>query len=1117
MAHAALSLWFNRLLARFQACQRGPRRKRRLPSRALLLELLEQRDCPTTLTQPFTPTDVVVVTGNTMNEYTPSGSLVQSFPVVYPGVLPPTDEARGVVVDPSGVALVLNGNSSPYLSAVDPATQTWAHVTASGWSLADVPGYGEIGLNQQYAFAPNMSTPDAGIVRFDFTGAGTAFATSTAYNNVTIGLDGLLYAVRASTSVVDVYDPNSMSLLRSVTLAGASGAPVDPRGVAVDAAGNIFEADWTGVIVEFDDAGNILNSLNPNDGNLTSIALAANGQVVAGTSLGDVIVTNEALPGPTIFATNELGTEAYVALVPQTTAVGISSDNNTTFTAGSAGTFTVQSNGSPTPALSETGALPSGVTFIDNGDGTATLAGTPAAGTGGVYVFTIAAQSLAGGDATQTFTLTVNEAPSITSDPATAFSLGAAGTFTVTTGNDFPTATTLTETGNLPSGVTFTDNGDGTATLAGTPNPGTLGTYPVTITADNGDGNDAVQNFTLSVLKKSVTTLTVAPTAPVYGRALTLTATALPATGLTSLSGTVTFFDGTTPIGSAVAMVGRKATLTTTAIGAGSHSFTAVYSGDSAYGPSTSPAVVKSVATASTQVYLTPSTTAPVDGQPVTLTAHVIPVFPSTVTPTGTISFMDGTNVLATVTTTNGVAILSGETLAVGTHALTAVFASDNANDNGSTSVVHNITIGHARATIALTAGPSPAVVGQTVTLTANVTVAAPGSADPSGTVTFKDGLTTLGTVSITDGVATLSTASLAPGTHTLFAYYGGDGNSTATYSLARLAVDRASTTVDLSSSPTSGLAGKPFTLTANVGVVAPGVAVPSGTVAFYHGSTLLGTGIVNNGVASFTAPKLAAGTYIFTAVYRGSAQCLDSSTHWTVTISQVGQGSTTVAVSSPASPSTVGTPVTFTATVDAVSPTDTPTGSVTFYDGTNLLGIAFLSNGSATWSAVNLSSGTHSITAAYSGDGNFAPNTSAAWTQVVQVGTTTALTVSSLAAVVGQPLTLTARVSPTSFSTFTPTGTITFMDGTNVLGTGSLTNGVATLANQTLAAGPNALTAVFASGSNLDANSTSSVVNATIAKAQTAVTFSATPSPAVYGQTVTLTANVNVLAPGAC
>ena len=66
--------------------------------------------------------------------------------------------------------------------------------------------------------------------------------------------------------------------------------------------------------------------------------------------------------------------------------------------------------GYPVAALSETGALPSGVTFVDNGNGTATLSGTPAAGTGGIYPITITATNGVTPDATQTFTLTVDQA-----------------------------------------------------------------------------------------------------------------------------------------------------------------------------------------------------------------------------------------------------------------------------------------------------------------------------------------------------------------------------------------------------------------------------------------------------------------------------------------------------------------------------------------------------------------------------------------------------------------------------------------------------------------------------------------------------------------------------------
>lgn len=92
----------------------------------------------------------------------------------------------------------------------------------------------------------------------------------------------------------------------------------------------------------------------------------------------------------------------------------------------------------------------------------------------------------------------VGQAPAITSATSTTFTVGTAGSFTVTA-TGFP-APTLSKSGTLPSGVTFVDNGNGTATLAGTPATGTAGTYPLTITAANGFLPNATQSFTLTVV-----------------------------------------------------------------------------------------------------------------------------------------------------------------------------------------------------------------------------------------------------------------------------------------------------------------------------------------------------------------------------------------------------------------------------------------------------------------------------------------------------------------------------------------------------------------------------------------------------------------------------------------
>ena len=97
-------------------------------------------------------------------------------------------------------------------------------------------------------------------------------------------------------------------------------------------------------------------------------------------------------------------------------APAITSANATTFTVGAAGTFTVTATGFPAPSIARSGgALPSGVTYVDNGNGTGTLSGTPAAGTGGTYAITFTATNGVGSNAAQNFTLTVNQAPAITS------------------------------------------------------------------------------------------------------------------------------------------------------------------------------------------------------------------------------------------------------------------------------------------------------------------------------------------------------------------------------------------------------------------------------------------------------------------------------------------------------------------------------------------------------------------------------------------------------------------------------------------------------------------------------------------------------------------------------
>ena len=164
------------------------------------------------------------------------------------------------------------------------------------------------------------------------------------------------------------------------------------------------------------------------------------------------------------------GGEASTSFTIDVAPLQFTSNPTTVIQAGSAGTFTVSTDSMPTATPTESGALPAGVTFTDNGDGTATIAGTAPSATG-TFPIIITAKNGESPAVRQKFTLYVGSEPAFTSSSSAVFTVGSAGSFTVAT-SGFPQPA-ITESGTLPTGVTFTENGDGTATLAGTPASGT--------------------------------------------------------------------------------------------------------------------------------------------------------------------------------------------------------------------------------------------------------------------------------------------------------------------------------------------------------------------------------------------------------------------------------------------------------------------------------------------------------------------------------------------------------------------------------------------------------------------------------------------------------------------
>ena len=406
--------------------------------------------------------------------------------------------------------------------------------------------------------------------------------------------------------------------------------------------------------------------------------------------------TSAVLPGGTYDVTatysgdgNYLGATANTSFTV-TSPPTITSDSTATFTVGQPGSFPITTTGSPAPAVSESGTLPTGVSLAATKDGTYTLSGTPAPGAVGTYQVAITAYNGVQPDATQSLLLTVNQAPSktsftaasnpssttfgngvtltatglpqdatgtvtftnsttgatlgkpaavnagaascptgvlpdgtydvtatysgdahylgstattsfavtgssattITSENSATFTVGQAGSFTVTT-LGFPTPSIsvwnldLSKAASLPPGLTFQDNGDGTATLSGTPGPGAIGTWPMAIMAISAGSPAATQTFTLQVAPKTAGAFTASATPPStnVGNQVILAASGLPS----GATGTVTFTAGNLTLGTATVdpSSGTARCRTSTSLGVGTYQVIASYSGDQNYGSST--------------------------------------------------------------------------------------------------------------------------------------------------------------------------------------------------------------------------------------------------------------------------------------------------------------------------------------------------------------------------------------------------------------------------------------------------------------------------------------------------------------------------------------------------
>jgi hypothetical protein len=571
------------------------------------------------------------------------------------------------------------------------------------------------------------------------------------------------------------------------------------------------------------------------------------------------------------------------------------------------------------------------------------------------------------------------------------------------------------------------------------------------------------------------------PNPAALGQTVTIAATVSAVSpGAGTPTGQVQFKDGASNLGTPVSLDATgHASLSVSTLGIGSHSLTAVYAGDANFTGSTSASTTETInaVAAPVTIALASSSSPTVFGESVTISATVTPVSPATGTPTGQVQFKDGANNLGAPVSLDaaGHASVTVSALSVGSHSLTAVYSGDANFAGGSTANPLTQTVNQAPTSVVIVPAPNPAVLGQSVTITATVAAVSPGSGTPTGQVQFKDGANNLGAPVSLDaaGHASVTVSTLSVGSHSLTAVYAGDANYAGSSTVAPVTetVNQAPTSIVIVPSSNPAVFGQAVTITATVTVVSPGTGTPTGQVQFKDGANNLGAPVSLDaaGHASVTASTLGVGSHSLTAVYAGDANYAGSSTAAPVT-ETVNQAPTSIVIVPSSNPATFGQSVTITATVAALSPgTGTPTGQVQFKDGVNNVGApaSLDAAGHASVTVSTLSVGSHSLSAVYAGDANFAGSTAPSVAETINaVIAPVSIAMASLPnpSVFGQAVTISATVSAVGPGIGTPTGQIQFKDGATNLGAPVPLDaaGHANLSLSTLSVGSHSLTAAY-------------------------------------------------------
>jgi hypothetical protein len=377
-----------------------------------------------------------------------------------------------------------------------------------------------------------------------------------------------------------------------------------------------------------------------------------------------------------------------------------------------------------------------------------------------------------------------------------------------------------------------------------------------------------------------------------------------------------------------------------------------------------------------------------ISGQPFTVTLIVASQASGGTVPTGLVSFsLDGV-FLADAALSNGAASCTiTTTITPIPHAITASYGGDANYGPKTFAIEHNVLPPTYATTTALSGIPAMILAAQTVRLTATVSTSI---SVPAGVVTFLDGANTLGAEPIdTTGVALLDTALLTPGSHSLSAKYEGYSQvgftateqtyvaaifSPSTSAASAISVTTDATTTSLTTSSAPATAGTVVTFTATTSSMA---GMPFGGVAYFDGTTLLGTISLNSGTAAFSTASLPQGTHTITATFNANGPYASStSAPLSETITAASTDVASTVASLVRETDATGNTSSLSATI---SSTNSPSaGAVTFLDDGVILGtVALDGTGVARLQLAQLTGGAHTFSASYSGTSQFAPSAS--------------------------------------------------------------------------------------------------------------------------------------------